>query len=57
MPNESILETIKRTLTDSGFVLVAEDYSRGDNYFEPESFAIRDSSGVAYFVSVSRLAP
>lgn len=57
MPNESILETIKQTLIDGGFALVGEDFSRGDNYLEPESFAIRDSSGVAYFVSVSRLAP
>lgn len=55
MSSETVLEMIKKFLDGRGFELVAEDVSHGDEYFAAESFAVRDSSGAAHFVSVSQM--
>lgn len=54
MSNEIVLGMIKDFVTGHGFTLVAEDVSH-DDYLEAESFAIRDTSGATFFVSVNQI--
>lgn len=56
MSNKVVLQMIKDAVVSRGLRIIAEDVARDGEAFAPESFAIQDPSGAAYFVTVTAMS-
>lgn len=56
MPNQSLLEILKERATALEYTLVAEDFADGPDFFEADTFIVRDVTGATYRVHVETIS-
>lgn len=56
MSNPSLLEILKERALSLDYTLVAEDFDGGPDFFDPDTFIVRDATGATYRILVENLS-